>query len=147
MTQRRSIYPTTGSVGRTSFPSRVQVYATLCALRLLNERSGTGARYTVFSDSQAAIRICSDRPGPAQPLATASIQLADNMAERQCLATMQWARHTEGLKETRLRTATPRPPPGTELNGATLGAGFGDPALPPQRQAKLTHPHPSPHHY
>ena len=51
-----------------------EVYALLEAIRLLNDRRETGADYTVFSDSQAAIfRLHHEECGPAQALARAAI--------------------------------------------------------------------------
>ena len=60
-------------LGRNKEAFGAEVFAILQAVKLLNDRE-QGQRYTVFSDSQAAIaRVQDDSTGPGQALAKAEI--------------------------------------------------------------------------
>lgn len=68
-----------------------EVFAILMALNLLVSRDERGQRYTVFSDSQAAIaRVQHDRTGSAQALAKAVIRSVDSFTCRDITVTLRW---------------------------------------------------------
>ena len=68
-----------------------EVFAILQALNLLNDREEREQRYTVFSDSQAAIaRVQHDRTGPAQALAKAAIRAVNSITSRDSTITLRW---------------------------------------------------------
>ena len=75
-----------------------EVYALLEAIRLLNDREETGADYTVFSDSQAAIfRLHHEECGPAQALARAAITAAQELRARGNDITIRWTPSHRGV--------------------------------------------------
>ena len=75
-----------------------EVYALLGAIRLLSDRGETGADYTVFSDSQAAIfRLLHEECGPAQALARAAITASQELRARGNDITIRWTPSHRGV--------------------------------------------------
>ena len=76
-----------------------EVFAILQALNLLSGRDEQGQRYTVFSDSQAAIaRAQHDRTGPAQALAKGAIRVVDSITSRDNTVTLRWTLAPAGVE-------------------------------------------------
>lgn len=68
-----------------------EVFAIYQALRICNDNQRPGHRYTVFSDSQAAVqRIRTDAVGPGQQWATAAIEVCSRPLHRENEVTVLW---------------------------------------------------------
>ena len=81
---------------------RCRAFATHRALEIFLERQEQGAAYTVFSDPQAAIaRALSDRSGPGQTLAKATIEPERLLREGGCSVTIRWAPTHKDIEETK----------------------------------------------
>ena len=75
-----------------------EVYALLRAIELLRDRGETGACYTVFSDSQAAIfRLLHEECGPAQALARAAITASQELRAQGSDITIRWTPSHRGV--------------------------------------------------
>ena len=108
-----------------------EVYALLEAIRLLNNRGETGASYTVFSDSQAAIfRLLHEECGPAQALARAAIDASRELRSRGSDITIRWTPSHRGVAGNERADALARQAAAGELTQA-------DPAY--LREASLAH--------
>jgi ribonuclease HI len=61
------------------------------AMRRFVQRNQTDRHYTIFSDSQPALRCCSnDRPGPGQPQAYDIIDGKKVLKLNNCTVTLRW---------------------------------------------------------
>ena len=97
-----------------------EVYALLGAIRLLNDREETGADYTVFSDSQAAIfRLHHEECGPAQALARAAITAAQELRARGNDITIRWKPSHRGVAGNERADALAREAAAEELRRET----------------------------
>ena len=75
-----------------------EIFAIGRALEIINERSERGKRYTIFSDSQAAIsRAQHDRVGAGQTLAINAINTAGAIADRGNILTFRWTPSHSGI--------------------------------------------------
>ena len=75
-----------------------EVFAIGQALRVFNDRDDENIRYTIFSDSQAALsRIQHDRTGPGQALAISAITTAGAMMDRGNTITLRWTPSHGGI--------------------------------------------------
>ena len=75
-----------------------EVFAIGRALRIINERGERGRRYTIFSDSQAAIsRAQHDRTGAGQTLAVDAIITTEAIADRGNTLTLRWIPSHSGI--------------------------------------------------
>lgn len=62
-------------------------------------RNEEGARYTIFSDSTAALtRAMSDQVGPGQAFARASIEVAERLVARGYSVTLLWVPAHKGVE-------------------------------------------------
>ena len=69
------------------------------AMKVINDRNERGKRYTVFSDSQAALsRIQCDRTGPGQTLAILAIETANTIIDRDNSITFRWTPAHAGVE-------------------------------------------------
>ena len=67
-------------------------------MAILWQRQGSGADYTIFSESTAAIeRVLAGRPGPGQALAKAVIEFERLLIESKCTATIRWTPAHKGV--------------------------------------------------
>ena len=118
-------------LGKNKEAFDAEVFILLRAVGLLCDRGESGKRYTIFSDSRAAVsRIQHDRCGPTQALAKAVIARTDELAEWGNTLTFRWTPSHEGVA-------------GNEQadEAARLAAeGEGDRAVPEYiREASLSH--------
>ena len=68
-----------------------EVFAIYQAPKIFEARSGTGRRYTIFSDSQSAIRrALSDSLGPGQQWARATIEVCSCLMARGNEIALRW---------------------------------------------------------
>ena len=75
---RRGIY-----LGKNKEVFDAEIYAIRQVMETLNDRNESGMRYTVFSDSQAAIgRIQHDRTGPGRAQAVLAIRVVEDITGR-----------------------------------------------------------------
>ena len=75
-----------------------ELFAIGLAMEELNDRRESGRRYTIFSDSQAAIsRIQHDRLGPGQTLAVKAITITETLAARGNTITLRWTPSHAGI--------------------------------------------------
>ena len=85
-------------LGRNKEVFDAEVFAIGQALEELEGRREWDRRYTIFSDSQAALsRIQHDRTGPGQTLAVRAIALADAILLRGNTVTLKWTPSHEGI--------------------------------------------------
>ena len=76
-----------------------EIHAVYQAMRTLDNRDESGQRYTIFSDSQAAIsRIQHDRTGPGQAQALLIIEVASTIADRDNHITIRWTPSHAGVE-------------------------------------------------
>ena len=76
-----------------------EVFAIGRALRILNERDERDQRYTVFSDSQAALsRVQHDQTGPGQVLAIEAITYVRDLTDRGNTVALRWTPSHEGIE-------------------------------------------------
>ena len=86
-------------LGRNKEVFDAEVFAIREALRVLNRRGEAGKRYTIFSDSQAALsRIQHDRTGPGQTLAIDAITTAGEIVSRGNNICLRWTPSHEGIE-------------------------------------------------
>ena len=79
-----------------------EVYAIYQALKVFEERRQAGKKYTIFSDCQPAIqRVRTDRLGPGQRWAKASIEVASRIAAVGSSVEVIWVPHTRGWRGTK----------------------------------------------
>ena len=70
-------------LGKTKEVFDAEVFAIGQALMVLDGRGEESRRYTIFSDSQAALsRVQHDRTGPGQALATSAITTSRSIVSR-----------------------------------------------------------------
>ena len=75
-----------------------ELFAMGRALEEFDSRGESNRRYTIFSDSQAAIsRIQHDRTGPGQSLAIKAIATAEAIAMRENVITIRWTPSHAGI--------------------------------------------------
>ena len=75
-----------------------EVFATMRAVRLLEERGANRRTYNIFSDPQAAIaRVQHDGCGPGQALAKATIVITDTLYDRRNTLTIRWTPSHTGV--------------------------------------------------
>ena len=80
--------------------SDAEVYDICQALETLNDRNEEDVRYTVFTDSQAALsRVQHDRTGPGQAMAIRAITTAKTMTERGNTITLRWTLPMQASRE------------------------------------------------
>ena len=96
-----------------------EIFAIGRALEVLNERNEEDKRYTVFSDSQAAIsRVQHDHTGPGQALAIRAIATAEYLRSRGNTVTLRWTPSHEGIGGNELADRTAKRA-AEELEGRT----------------------------
>ena len=85
-------------LGRNKEVFDAEVFAIGQALEELNGREEWDKRYTIFSDSQAALsRVQHDRTGPDQALAIRAIATAEAIAQRGNTIVVRWTPSHEGI--------------------------------------------------
>ena len=85
-------------LGRNKEVFDAELYAIGRALDEIDSRGERDKRYTIFSDSQAAIsRVQHDRTGPGQALAIRSIETARAIAARGNSVTIRWTPSHAGI--------------------------------------------------
>ena len=86
-------------LGRNKEVFDAEVFAIGRALEVLNDRGEESTRYTIFSDSQAALsRVQHDRTGPGQALAIRAINTAKSLVDRGNTITLRWTPSHEGIE-------------------------------------------------
>jgi hypothetical protein len=69
-------------------------------MRRFAQRNQNNRHYTIFSDSQAALRRCgNDRPGPGQAQAHAIIDGEKVLNLKDCTVTLRWVPSHKGVPE------------------------------------------------
>ena len=85
-------------LGRNKEVFDAELFAIGQALEELNSRNESGRRYTIFSDSQAAIsRVQHDRTGPGQALAVKAITTTEALTARGNVVTLRWTPSHAGI--------------------------------------------------
>ena len=85
-------------LGRNKEVFDAEVFAIGQALEELNGREERDRRYTIFSDSQAALsRVQHDRTGPGQTLAVKAIATAEAISQRGNVITLRWTPSHKGI--------------------------------------------------
>ena len=94
------------------------VYAIYQALCILDRQQECGHKYTIFSDSTAAIdinRVRMDTTGPGLRLAIAAREVCSRVLGRDNEVTTRWVPAHTGIRATKGRTSMPRQQPEMRL--------------------------------
>ena len=111
-----------------------EVFAILQAANLLCDREERGQRYTVFSDSQAAIaRVQHDRIGPAHALAKAVTRAVDSITSRDNTVTLRWTPAHAGVEGNEQADMTAKRAAGEGGEGPAIISHRGKPLSPHQK--------------
>ena len=85
-------------LGKSKEVFDAEIFAIGQALEELNGREERNRRYTIFSDSQAALsRVQHDRTGPGQALAIKSIATAEAITQRGNSLVLRWTPSHKGI--------------------------------------------------